>query len=235
MRRRSARGVTLMELLIAVSLVGLLSAGIVFAMRAGLTALEKSSRLLEANRKVAGVQRVIEQQVAGFMPVVADCRPAPGAPVERRMFFHGEPQAMRFVSSYSLEEAARGYPRILEYLVVPGERGRGVRLVVNELLYSGSESTGLLCLGGTPPRYLPVTASPRSFVLADRLAYCRFVYQELMPHPQPRRWIPSWVASELPVAVRIEMAPLDRAAGLELGTITLPIRASRNQHWWYAD
>jgi prepilin-type N-terminal cleavage/methylation domain-containing protein len=235
MSYRARAGVTLMELLIAVSLVALLSTGIVFAMRVGLTALDRSSALLEANRKVAGVQRVIERQVAGFMPVVADCRSAPGAPAERRMFFHGEPQAMRFVSSYSLEEAARGYPRILEYLVIPGENGRGVRLVVNELLYSGPESTGALCLGGTPPRYPPVTASPRSFVLADRLAYCRLAYQEAMPMPQPRRWTGAWISPELPVALRFEMAPLERGGGLALGTITLPIRASRSAQLWYAD
>ena len=51
--------------------------------------------------------------------------------------FQGDPQTMRFVSSYSLTEAARGLPRLLEYQVIPGEDGNSVRLVVNEIVYTG--------------------------------------------------------------------------------------------------
>ena len=38
-------------------------------------------------------------------------------------FFQGEAQSMRFVSTYSLQQAWRGLPQILEFLVIPREDG----------------------------------------------------------------------------------------------------------------
>ncbi len=229
MRRSPESGVTLIEVMIAVSLVGLVSAGILTALRVGVSAMEKSNRLLEANRRVIGVQRIIEQQVAGLMPVFTFCRPAPDDPPQRRLFFQGEPASMRFVSSYSLEEAARGYARILEFQVIPGANHRGVRLVVNERLYTGPDATGAICRA-------PIVAGPRSFVLADRLAYCRFRYQEAPLPPRPRQWVEVWVEQTPPVAVRIEMAPLEPdPSRLQVGTMTLPIRASRTPGVAYED
>jgi hypothetical protein len=90
-------GVTLMELLIAVSLVSLISVGILMAMRVGLNAMEKANNRLLDNRRVAGTQRIIEQQIAGLMAVVADCRASPSAPPLPASFFQGEPQSMCFV------------------------------------------------------------------------------------------------------------------------------------------
>ncbi|MCW5981457.1 MAG: hypothetical protein KIT09_25450 [Bryobacteraceae bacterium] len=240
MRGRSTAGVTLMELLIAVSLVSLISAGILMAMRVGLNAMEKTNNRLLDNRRVAGVQRVLEQQIAGFMAVTADCRLNPNAPPVKVPFFQGEPQSMRFVSSHSLEEAARGYARILEYQVIPLETGEGVRLVVNELLYTGPDSTGILCIGmrpGAPTAlFRPIKIGPYSFVLADRLAYCRFSYQERLPPPEWRRWTPVWVKPELPSALRIDMAPLEpEPARLPRLALTVPLRVSKNAMLQYED
>jgi prepilin-type N-terminal cleavage/methylation domain-containing protein len=234
------RGVTLIELLIAVSLVSLISVAILMAMRVGLNAMQKTNSRMIDNRRLAGVQRIIEQQVAGMMAVTADCRPDPSAPPARRPFFQGEPQSMRFVSSYSLEEAHRGYARILEYQVIPGENNEGVRLVVNELLYTGPQSTGMLCLGPRPETegvfFRPIEIGPHSFVLQDRLAFCNFLYQERLPPPDFRRWLPVWPKSELPAAVRIEMAPLEEnRSRLPRLTLTMPVRITKNAMLQYDD
>jgi prepilin-type N-terminal cleavage/methylation domain-containing protein len=240
MRRRPDSGVTLLELLIAVSLVSLISVGILMAMRVGLNAMEKTNARLMDNRRVLGVERVIEQQVAHLMAVAADCRSRPEDPPFRTLFFQGAPQTMRFVSAYSLQEALRGYPRILEYQVVPLEDGSGVRLVVNEQLYWGPASTGALCLGPHPEapgiRFRPVVAGPRSFVLADRLAYCRFAYLERLPPPAPPRWVAAWAHPVLPAAIRIEMARREPdPARLPLLTVTLPVRVNKDPRLFYAD
>lgn len=155
-------------------------------------------------------------------------------------FFQGEPQSMRFVSSYSLEEASRGFPRIVEYQVIPGVNNEGVRLVVNELLYSGPDSTGILCLGTRPGTeaalYRPIAVGPQSFVLQDRLAFCRFVYQERLPPPVGRRWLPLWGKVEPPSAIRIEMAPLEEdRSRLPRLSLTLPLRVNKNPMFQYED
>ena len=137
---------------------------------------------------------------------------------------------MRLASSYSLQEGSRGLPMILEYLVIPGENFEGVRLVVNEHLYTGPRGAGQFCAPSRPAaQFLPIQTGPASFVLADKLAYCRFSYRELMPSPQPARWVRIWTKQQyLPNAVRIEMAPLKPNSGrLEPVTLTMPVHVTR--------
>jgi hypothetical protein len=104
---------------------------------------------------------------------------------------------MRFVSTYSLNEASRGYPRILEFTVIPGDKGEGVRLVVNEFVYTGPLSAGMSCAGVQPgpvgPQIIfkPVQISNASFVLADRLASCQFAFKMHRELPSARRLAPA--------------------------------------------
>jgi hypothetical protein len=244
-RNTSESGVTLMEMLISVVLLSFLSVGILFAMRVGLQSMDKANTHLMSNRRVVGSQRVLEQQIRGLMLVTAECSQGPGMPMSARIpFFQGRPQLMRLVSNYSLEEASRGTPRILEFMVIPGVENKGVRLVVNEYPYSGPRSTGSFCLGVGPdpmtgfvgPIFRPAEPSPRSFVLADKLAYCRFVYRETMLLPLPDRWLPQWIKQELPSAIRVEMAPLDGGpASLHVMSVTLPVRIDKDPTRIYAD
>ncbi len=241
---RSQRGTTLLELLIAVTLVSLLSVGMVTAMRVGLNAMDKSTDKLVGNRRIASVERIIQAQVEGLIPLATNCRPTPEAAGPEFQFFEGGHDEMRFVSSYSLQESTRGYPRILEYRVIPGERGEGVRLIVNELFYTGSASLGLFCTaveadpqtGEAVPHMRPVEPNPGSFVLADRLAYCRIWYREELPPPEFERWTPDWRRTKWPTAIRIEMAPLAAdTSRLRLNTITLPVRVRKSLGVDYAD
>ncbi len=235
--KRSRAGVTLIEVLIAVSLLSFLSLGIMFALRIGLSALDKANRKLMDDRRVVGTQRILEDQLAGFMPVVALFAPSPDAPGQKIPFFEGRPQSMRFVSSYSLGEAARGMPQILEFQVIPGEQDVGVRLVVNESVYTGPRSAGRFSLGtGTDPElgvltrlFVPISVGPQSFVLADRLAYCRFSYLGLVPGTLLEQWTPAWIPINLwPMAIRIEMASLDDNPGtLKPLTVTAPVHVDR--------
>ncbi len=240
-RIRSERGVTLMEVLIAVSLLSFLAVGILTAMRVGLGALDKANNRLLDNRKVAGTERIVEQQFGGLVPVQAPCMggEAPGPPLP---FFEGEAASLRFVSTYSLAGAWRDTPRIIEYRVIPAERG--VRLIVNEVPYWGPASAGLLCIGMAPDpvtggmarRFRPVEAGPGSFVLADHLASCRFVYLLRRQPPLPDLWLGAWTLGQIPGAVRIEMTPLEEdASRLRPAPITAQIHVRRSPDVEYGD
>ncbi|MBI2680604.1 MAG: prepilin-type N-terminal cleavage/methylation domain-containing protein [Candidatus Solibacter usitatus] len=244
MRRRSRAGLTLIEVLIAVSLLSLLSLGIMFALRIGLSALHKANTKLMDNRRIAGTQQILQRQLAGFIPVMAICEPVPGVAGPRLPFIQGEPQSMRLVSSYSLQFAARGQPQILEFRVIPGDEGKGVRLVVNELAYTGPRGAGTLCMGLRPdselgaavPRFRPIEIGPGSFVLADRLAYCRFSYLAPAPPPVFDIWRSTWILPRWPYAIRIEMAPLEaEPARLNPVTVTVPLQINRDPVIVYGD
>jgi len=237
MTRRSKRpgsaGVTLMELLIAVLLLSLLSVGIVLTLRVALSAMTKTDSKLMANRRVASVERILNEEISGMIPVSANCN-AGGRSSGQMMFFQGEAQSMRLASTYSLHQGARGAPMILEFQVIPGENDEGVRLVVNEQWYTGPRGAGALCLGtsrnlgtGTSgPRFVPIQIGANSFVLSDRLAYCHFSFRQSRAR-QPV-WLEHWVTPLYPDAIRIEMAPLAPDPGrLQPVTLTIPIRLTR--------
>lgn len=231
-------GVTLIELLIAVTLVALLATGMVVALRVGLSAMDKTNARMIANRRVTSVEKILETQVADMMPVQARCIQTGDNPAALVPFFQGDPQSMRFVSSYSLQQASRGMPMILEYQVAPGENGVGVRLLVNEHLYTGPLATGAFCAGLAPditgmlmPVFVPVETGPGSFVLADKLAYCRFSYRLLTQQGSTvlEAWFPHWSKKFLPSAIRVDMAPLEPdGARVQLLPLTIPVHVTRD-------
>lgn len=242
MPRRSQRGLTLLELLIAVTLLSLLSVGMFLAMRIGLSAFTKADDRMMMNRRAAGAQRILQEELEGLMPVMAPCG-SHGVPAEvaqlKFAFFQGQSDSMRLVSTFSLQQGWRGKPQILEMFVIPGERA-GVRLVVNELPYTGPLGAGGLCSPnptGGPPLFQPVAAGPRSFVLADQLAYCRFWY--LTPPARPGQlaeWKSSWTLLSWPLGVRVEMAPLEaNPAEVQPITVTAPIQVTRSPQIPYGD
>jgi hypothetical protein len=227
-------GVTLMELLVAILLLSLLSMGMVITMRVALSAMNKTDSRLMANRRVVSVERILNEEISGIIPVSADCV-GNGERGAHLTFFQGEAQSMRLASTYSLHEGARGMPMILEFQVIPGLDGEGVRLVVNEQWYTGPRGAGALCLGmgsdaitGLPsPIFLPIQIGANSFVLSDKLAYCHFSFRNALARPQPV-WVDHWILPTLPDAVRIDLAPIAPDAGrLQPVTLTVPIRVTR--------
>jgi prepilin-type N-terminal cleavage/methylation domain-containing protein len=243
MKRSSKSGVTLIEILIAISLLSLLSAGILVAMRLGLNTMDKTDARLVANRRVANARKIIENEIAGFTVTTADYVPQPTV-IQQAPFFQGEAASMRFVTSYSLQDAWRGRPRIAALQVIPGENNEGVRLIVDETPYTGPLQAGRMItfiapdlVTGLPVmRFAPITAGPGSFVLADRLAFCRFTYLQPLPMPPFQVWRPDWQPPRLPLGIRIEMAPLDaQANGLQVTTVTAPLNVTRNPGTRYVD
>jgi hypothetical protein len=233
-----------MEVVIAVTLLSMLSLGMLAAIRMGFDALHKTNARLMANRRVAGAQRVLEQQLAGFMPIQALCSAQSEAPMAPFPFFEGQPQSMRLASTYSLDEAWRGQARILEFQVIAGDEGRGVRLIVNEIPYAGPLSAGQSCLGMaanpasglSTPQFRPIQASGQSFVLADKLAWCRFSYLEPAQPPDIDQWRTDWVLPRWPIGIRVEMAPLeDNPARLRPLTVTANIPINRRPDTAYVD
>jgi len=231
------KGVTLIEVLIAVTLLSLLSVGMFLAMRVGLNAYTKADTKLMDNRRAAGAQRILEEELEGFMPVMALCGASlgPAGPMIRTPFFQGEPDVLRLVSTFSLQQGWRGQPQVLEMFVIPGEP-KGVRLVVNENLYTGPVGAGRFCTATR--QFLPVEAGPQSFVLADKLAFCRFTY--LIPSRNPNDppvWQPEWTNPQIwPLAIRVEMAPLETDPSVvQPITVTAPIYLHRNPGTNYGD
>jgi prepilin-type N-terminal cleavage/methylation domain-containing protein len=241
--RRNA-GMTLMEVMIAVSLLSVLSVGMMLAMRLGISALNKVDRRLMDNRRVAGAQRIVEQQIEGMIPAIAPCSGNGGNQGSPKVaIFSGQPNSVTLVSSFSLQEAWRGRPQVLQMFVGPGEEA-GVRLLVNEIPYTGP-SSGQLCANPEPDgetsglrgRFAPPSTREGTFVLADHLRSVRFEY---LKRPEkvgePGLWITQWTRADWPAGIRIVMEPIDpNPARLQPVTVTAPVFFNRTLGVQYED
>ena len=72
---KTERGVTLLELLIAISLVALLSTGMMLALRTSVQAYGKTGQRLESNRRTVGREQILSNQIGSAMAVTALCGP----------------------------------------------------------------------------------------------------------------------------------------------------------------
>lgn len=224
------RGVTLLELMIAITLVAGLSTGMLMAMRTSLLTYEKTAKKLESNRRFVKTQQILSNQIAAVIPAQGSCAGSEGKTVAVASFLSGSSDALRLISSYSIAEGARGYPQIVEYRVFRSERG-GVKLVALEHPYTGPASTMPFC--GTEP-----APGGTAYVLADNLAYCRFSYHE--PYNQntfvETPWLPLWDRPALPAGVHIEMRPAaPEIGGLSVLNVTAPIMVDRDPRSVYDD
>lgn len=238
-------GVTLLEVLIAVTMLSLLSVGMFLSMRIGLSAFSRTNARLMENRRVVGAQRIIDQELEGLLPAQAACGAQQDTPGQRAVMFQGLPDTLTMVSTYSLQEAWRGRAQILQFLIGPSDDGNGIRLMVNETPYTGPLSGGSLCVGTVPDpqtgfplaQFRRPAVGPDSFVLADHLAYCRFTYLTPSAKPgEPGVWLPEWKFKGWPAGIRIEMAPTQPSpAELQPVTVTAPIYITRDPGVQYAD
>jgi len=243
-RARSTAGVTLIEMVIAVTLLSLLSLGMLMAMRVGLMAYSKTGDKLMENRRVTGAQRVLEDELMGLIPATPPCTGSPDLANLHFNFLQAEPQRMRLVSGFSLQEGWRGHPQILELLVIPGKEGRGVRLVVNEIPYTPT-TAGKACVGvaqepetgATMPVFMPIQAGPKSFILADQLEFCRFSYYTGSGRDNdPIAWRSMATGRGWPHGIRIEMAPIELdPSRLQPITVTAPLFLHRSLEVSYED
>jgi len=231
---RTERGVTLLEMLIAITLVAGLSTGMLMAMRTSLLTYEKTAKKLESNRHFVRAQQILSSQISAVIPASGVCPATEGPGIPVPSFLSGSIDRLRLVSSYSIAEGARGYPQIVEYRVLAGDRG-SVRLVAVERPYTGPQSMISFCTAA------PASATPTaesSYVLADHLAYCRFSYHE--PYDQNRfletPWLPLWDRPVLPAGVRFEMQPVaPERGGLSALGLTIPIQVNRDPAVVYDD
>lgn len=224
---RKRAGFTLIELMIAITLVSAIVAGMLAALRGGLLTLERVGTRIQQSRSNLGLDQMIRRQIGGILPAMGDCA-IDAAQAVRAPLFRGNSAAMLLVTSYSMTEGARGYPRMVEYRVLPNNDGTS-RLVVDEMLFPSPAASLNFC--SQPSLLRPLQPAPRSMVLAPRLAAARIVYREVNPATRlGGEWLPEWSAPNLPFAIRID---LQLAGGAT--SITVPLHVTRDPREAYAD
>ena len=230
MRSRSRAGLTLLEIVVAITLLSLLSVGMLTALRVGVNGWQRSNENLMLDRRIASSNQLLQGALENILAARGAYRQPQIEGFQTFTFFEGLPGAMRFVTSYSLERGPRGGLRLLELLVADGPRGK--RLLLNDFPYDGPEMTIPLVLGVTTDGagqrrllFAPVMAQPASFIVADELQSCSFSYYQQDRPANPGQWVLEWARdTQLPTAVRVEMTGRGDSARLRPVSVTAPIR-----------
>jgi hypothetical protein len=220
-----------MEILVAMTLLGLLSAGLLMALRVGVRGWEQANGSLMLDRRIATSSQILQGALESIVPARGLFQRPRGEGMQPFLFFQGQPEAMRFVTSYSLEQGPRAGLRLMELLVTTGPRGK--RVLLNDLPYGGPESIAPLVAGTGEDRpgqirlfFVPIAAQPTSFIVADELEACGFAYYVQDRPDLPGNWEPEWTrVQQIPSAVRIAMASRPDSARLRPVTVTAPVRA----------
>lgn len=185
--KRAAQGFTLLEVLLAIILLGLLIAGAyggihasAIAMRAGEAAINRTDRLRTA-------QEFLRRQLSHIMPLQFARDDSTGA----IHVFDGTARTLRFVAPMP-GYLSRGGPYVQTLELAPGKGG--LQLQFSDVMLNGYDAAK----SGND--------SANTVVLLDRIADGRFEYRALDVDGNLTDWSSDWQDPEItPLMIRIEL------------------------------
>ncbi len=215
------RGVTLLELLVVVTLLGLVSLGLLFSLRIGSSAWHRGNARMLADRRVVAAAGLLSAQLAD-----AQARRIRWGPQERQVqfaYFDGAPDRLRFLTSYSLRAQARGGLWLAEYFFARAEDGTCDLLYNERPFQDDADVASTVEAANFDPAarggrwqivFVPAQRDASTRVLYRGLKECHFEY--LIESPQGEaHWGPEWEAD----AKLLPRAAAARFTGTELGGI----------------
>ena len=202
---RTARGFTLIEVMVAITVLGVFAVVLSSGLRTSLRAWSRGNAELESIRSSEATLSLLRRQIEGALPVIysqaGDRRP--------RLRFAGNARSLRLVSRSSFRDGPEGAPRWIEYSWETGS-GSGA-LTVRESAVDPGEMT------------------PGSDTLWKGTVFqgenLRFDYLPRRNSEQRTEWISSWDESNLqmPAAVRVTFTKSGRSLQM-----TLPLQYAEN-------
>lgn len=224
--RRARSGFTLLELLIAMTILSLLATTALFGWRIAASAWQKANSHLQESRAILETNQLLLEQMSSV--VFYRALTASGA---SELFFQGEPQTARFVSRYSLTDRASSGLYRIEYQIVEQTDGTK-QLLLNEFPVRSRQELGALIVDsettsdGKVLIFAPFAHMARTRVLLEGLKECRFEYYEPPLPSKPGIWKERWIANtpELPRSIAIRLVSQTDSADLKPVSIVAAIR-----------
>ncbi|GMV28362.1 MAG: hypothetical protein AMXMBFR59_04870 [Rhodanobacteraceae bacterium] len=201
---RRAGGFSLLEVLLAITLLALLLAGAMSGIRAATRAMHSGEQTIERTNRLRVAQEFIRRELGRSLPLAFGQEHGSGA----NFVFQGENDFLRFVAPMP-GHLSRGGPYVQTLELVRGRKG--LQLVFTHNMLNGYDLDKLKPDDGQP------------VMLLDGIRRGRFEYRKFDDQNELEDWKDEWEnPSMLPVMVRIdlEMTP---ESGLVWPTMEIPL------------
>jgi prepilin-type N-terminal cleavage/methylation domain-containing protein len=213
---RRDQGFTLLEMLIAVTLVAMLAVSLWGVFRVSIKSWQSGTQSIDSNQRHRTVLDLVKKQMASIYGLVPPVDPLTGGPVYP--IFAGTATSMQCISLNSLRFQDVPGLAMVSYDVVRDQRGN-YSLVEREAQY----------LGLDPGREsLFDREDERSTVIFDNLVNFAFEYFDPGSNDRPSQWVREWNAKELlrlPAAISMTMMSLDARGERFNRHMVVPIQA----------
>ena len=185
---RRAAGFTLLEVLLATSLLAAAMALGFATLRAAAATAQRGEAIAERNERIRAVSDFLRRRIGGAQGIVFELDPGTGA--SKR--FEGDENSMRFVADLP-DYLGRGGPQLHAFGVGRGATG-GLDLLVEFRMVQGGQV--LVGSAARPPE-----------ALAEDLRQVRFAYRGLTGNDGFGPWERNWEDPRmLPVQVRVQVS-----------------------------
>ena len=210
----SEKGFTLLEMMVAITLVAMMAAGIWSVFGTSLRAWSRGTEYIDASQRQRNILDMVRKQLASAYPLTAP--PDPDAAAIPNPIFQGTETSLRFVSLNSLRFQDSPGLTLVNYQVTQDSDGAFTLQEIEER-YLGSltdSESDIENSGATP--------------LFGNLIQCYFEYRSNDENEDP--WIREWDAQErgqLPEAIAVTMEVLGPDGNRRNNHIVVPIHATQ--------
>ena len=214
--RYHERGFSLIEMIVAVTLVALMAVGLWAVLRISVRSWSRGTEYIDTSQRHRSVLDLVKKQMASIYGLVVPADPQAGGVVYP--LFSGAPTSIQFISLNSLRFQDNPGLTMVSYDVIQGRQG-DYTLVEREQQY----------LGMDPGRESPFDRKDQvvTTVFEDLQSFT-FEYFDPGASDRASRWVKEWNARELgrlPAAISMTMIAQDSRGGLLNRQMVIPVLA----------
>jgi prepilin-type N-terminal cleavage/methylation domain-containing protein len=209
---KSEMGFTLLEMLIAVTLVALMAISLWAVFRISIRSWSRGTDYIDANQRHRSIMDLVRKQMASTYGLIASPSPQDGLP--QKLVFKGTENSIRFISLNSLRFQESPGLAFVIYEIEQDPNGN-FALVQREARYLGQISEQEIAAGQSTP--IPIF---------DNLSSCVIEYFD--PKSEDASWVREWdgeTLRRLPEAISITMISQDSKGNSLNRHMVVPIHA----------
>ena len=211
-------GFTLLEMIVAVTLIAMMTVGLWAIFRIGLRSWSRGTEFMDANQRHRSILNLVRKQMASTYGLYAP--PDPQLPGPGALIFDGTGSSLRFISLNSLQFQDSPGLTLVSYGIDQDSNGDYV-LTEKEARY----------LGQIPDEDVP-SGKSKATPIFEKLSSCLFEYFDPGDADHPAQWVQEWDGQKLrmlPLAVSLTMISRDPKGNTLNRHMVVPIKVEASQ------